>query len=89
MDKRIILETWNGLKFYEDGTYLRTGGETSWWMRDEKGISVRHHEDRDWMPIYVRSVSDSDLRVNRELIEVLDILMEKEFEIVVLDKGQE
>lgn len=71
----------NKCEFYEDGTYIRPCGTKSWWMRDEKGISVRHGlgEDNKWLALYSQYVGETDKRVNKELIHVLDTLIVEEF----------
>jgi hypothetical protein len=74
-DKKLILEySTHGdvrpIRFYDDGTYIRNSGETSWWKYDGKYIYIRHGLSSKWLVLDEIS-SWSDREVANRLIDAI------------------
>lgn len=82
MSKKLLLEANvvgddRSLKFYDDGTYLRSCGDVSYWKYDEY-IYIRHSYSSRWL-ILDEHCGDSDRLVAAKLIEAIHTeLVEKE-----------
>jgi hypothetical protein len=73
---KLFFTSHTDLRFYDDGTYLRHDDEMSWWMADEKGISVKHSLTGQWMQIHSKDVSSNDRIVNDDLIKAISNLVD-------------
>lgn len=69
-----VLET--PLIFYSDGTYIRAGSMTSWWMYDGVHLYIRHSEKAKWIALD-KSSSSSDQRVANKVIDAIGENVEK------------